>query len=726
MDKYYLETSFQFPLFRISYDVAYEQVRKPDGVSYMLLVLINESQDKNVELSVLLNRLGIPNSLHFIFADTIVKLINQEMIMTTDGTYFDRTYFNRYQLKNLKFTPKGKKFFLNESIATGIVKEVKVPVFYNIALNDFELYLDSDLEPRPLMNSAISDEFVNKFTINRNIDDYLNMNKGKKFPTGNSGNESIIIKKEEIITEIVEIDWVNWVAKYDCTIILDGYKLTVKFENDKIQKFFDENYTHQIFNDSIAFKNKFKFESNYSKDLSISDFVEAKIVDILAPSDVSNILRQKSKMFISSGNYISNNSSYQIKSSEITNKYKNACEFIVVDQIDNNYAFILGDFWFENENLGAVKLPLVLKIKLTNEELKEVIIPYLKTLESYSEEAFLELVKVTNVTNDYDNAYRILEGYLTDDYEHNINLLNEIRTKAILNAKISQKYKELLEKNYNEFLDSIDEDSLETFLKITSTIPKFLNFKSNDILKKIFDIIKEPKDKVKVYESLLENGFNKENILIYCNPVSQLLETRDTNEKNLLNLLNFDNLIYKMKEITKIKDYKNYTFDEDKTNGEELTKTYKTAVGLRKEIEFFKSANKELFNDYNNYMKLFGQLNDYFNLLKDAVAHPTKITESLIDKKINSGDYSFVIINLAGLLEYVLKNTYNLDGNLYDMMVEIEKNKTLDQTAIDDLHEFRKNRNAYIHSGEGTTNFTPEDLRRWNRLIFKVKGDGEK
>jgi hypothetical protein len=42
------------------------------------------------------------------------------------------------------------------------------------------------------------------------------------------------------------------------------------------------------------------------------------------------------------------------------------------------------------------------------------------------------------------------------------------------------------------------------------------------------------------------------------------------------------------------------------------------------------------------------------------------------------------------------------------------------------LHEFRKNRNAYIHSGEGTTNFTPEDLRRWNRLIFKVKGDGEK
>ena len=130
-----------------------------------------------------------------------------------------------------------------------------------------------------------------------------------------------------------------------------------------------------------------------------------------------------------------------------------------------------------------------------------------------------------------------------------------------------------------------------------------------------------------------------------------------------------------MKEITKIKDYKNYTFDEDKTNGEELTKTYKTICRFKKGNWVFKSANKELFNDYNNYMKLFGQLNDHFNLLKDAVAHPTKITESLIDKKINSGDYSFVIINLAALLEYVLKNTYNLDGNLYDMMVEIEKKK---------------------------------------------------
>ena len=40
MDKFKLETSFQFPFFKLNEIVSYSEVKKPSGIAYMLLVLI--------------------------------------------------------------------------------------------------------------------------------------------------------------------------------------------------------------------------------------------------------------------------------------------------------------------------------------------------------------------------------------------------------------------------------------------------------------------------------------------------------------------------------------------------------------------------------------------------------------------------------------------------------------------------------------------------------------
>ena len=45
MDKFKLETSIQFPFFKMNELVTYSEVKKPSGVAYILLVLINESKD---------------------------------------------------------------------------------------------------------------------------------------------------------------------------------------------------------------------------------------------------------------------------------------------------------------------------------------------------------------------------------------------------------------------------------------------------------------------------------------------------------------------------------------------------------------------------------------------------------------------------------------------------------------------------------------------------------
>ena len=50
MDKFKLETSIQFPFFKLTEEVSYSEVKKPSGIAYMLLVLINESKDKNINI----------------------------------------------------------------------------------------------------------------------------------------------------------------------------------------------------------------------------------------------------------------------------------------------------------------------------------------------------------------------------------------------------------------------------------------------------------------------------------------------------------------------------------------------------------------------------------------------------------------------------------------------------------------------------------------------------
>ena len=47
----------------------------------------------------------------------------------------------------------------------------------------------------------------------------------------------------------------------------------------------------------------------------------------------------------------------------------------------------------------------------------------------------------------------------------------------------------------------------------------------------------------------------------------------------------------------------------------------------------------------------------------------------------------------------------------------------IDKKVISDLHDFRENRNAFVHPEDRTANFTPDDLRRWSDEIFDLEED---
>lgn len=332
-------------------------------------------------------------------------------------------------------------------------------------------------------------------------------------------------------------------------------------------------------------------------------------------------------------------------------------------------------------------------------------------------------MEITNVSKDFEKAREIMNGYLNNDYENNVVLLNEMKSIALKNQNILKIYKEMLLDNYKAYLKTVTEDNLETFLKITNSIPKFLNISFNEVLSSIFNNLEDIKNKQKVYETMVENGFDKEMVILYVNPLEEVLKQKTAHESSLLDLINYDNCIKIMQEQTNIYDYTKYVFDEDLVNKKEFKGTYNTAKNMQKKVEFFQNQNKELFDEYNGFMSLFGSINDHFNILDNALANPSNIKKDLIDKKIDSGDYQYVFVNLSVKLESILKNKYHLSGKLSDMLSLARDSGAIKRNIINDLHDFRANRNAYIHPGDRNINFRVDDLRRWNNEIFSLEED---
>ena len=69
-------------------------------------------------------------------------------------------------------------------------------------------------------------------------------------------------------------------------------------------------------------------------------------------------------------------------------------------------------------------------------------------------------------------------------------------------------------------------------------------------------------------------------------------------------------------------------------------------------------------------------------MLEHALKDPSKITKEIIEQKINSGDYQFVLINLSTKLELILGQNYNCEGNLSDRLNQARKEKLIDKKYI--------------------------------------------
>lgn len=712
MDKFTLETSLQFPAFRLTELVSYSIVRKPSGVAYIVLVLIRDSKQRTMRMADALINFGVPERLHHIFMSAINDLIHQGLITFYYGELISASAFSSSRISDYSFTPKGEKIFADGYIpATDesgkpIEKETKVDIYYDVAMNSFCLKFPAELEGRPLKDASLTPEFFDKFSVTKSEEDFISASKGP----------AIGIKKEEIVTGVETQARENYTVKYECDIEIDGDKGRIVFDDKALQAFFENNYEPAIVNNALLLKSKYRFPYSEVPTLRLSQFPEASIKRVLIPKDLEEVTKQKIRLMVTKGNY--GGEGLVLKTD--TPLPFNA-EFLRVNAQGNATAYVPGNFEFDVEGFGTIRVPLALEISLEQDQLQKSLRPIVSGLNVFSAENFERLVRITECSKDYDEAYKVMDGYLANlNYAQQIGVLSEMRPYSSLSPAISQKEKELVQKAYDGYLASISESTLETFLKVTSWIPKYLGLSPKEVLDKVFQQLRSLGNPVVVFQTLVEANYDESLVCSYVNPVPTCLKAKQGTLPSLVSLINFVSSLEQLKRICGIADYHDFSVDLESIDRNAVHASYATASSERKRLRPFEVENKELFQEFDTYLGLFERINDDISMMENTLKNPNNIRAEVIEKKINSGDFQYVLVNLSGKLEALLKSKYGLDGTLSDMLSEARRQKLIEKDIVSDLHDFREARNANVHPDAPSARFTPKDLRRWSEEIFEL------
>ena len=705
MHNFKIETTLPFPFLKLTELVTYTEVKKPTGVSYLLLVILKEAKDKKQKISDLLEIFGVPKVHHEIFAEELRKLIADNILIAKNP--YNINYFHMYALSNFEFTEMGEKVFREEQIATGKEKSTKIDCYYDVAAKQLSMKTDPDLEVKMLYDNAFDNSFVLSFECEKNVESFFNLQKSSSFK----------VKPAEVITSVELIDKGCYVGKYPVQFVIDNDELKVKFNHNGIDDFFRKNYSIEIINKAISLKNKFKLLK--SNEIKLSNLSSLNIYDAILPSEFNKLVKNNHDLIISRKDYNFNSNLLNVTDEEVIDNISKYVDFITIDNNKIN-AYCPVTLLLNLSNFGVVKLPLVLVVKPTFEEINEALEFLFNKYVKFSPESFAQLVKICILTNNKYKPIQEINKYMGNDLAENIRILTSVKVLISKNEYLKEEYVNLLKQNYYDYLNTVNEFSLETILKITNWIPSYLNIGDLDVLNLIEQKISSINNKVKLFE-ILSRYFNSDLIINYINPFNDIIKGEISSNETLNNINVFNYSLNQLKSITGISNFIKYSFDEEKIDKMKFKEIYLVAQDKIKSIAVFRKTNKLYFDETDAFMRIFSKINDNFNMLDYAVKNPTKITKELIDKKINSGDYQFVLINLSTKLELILGLNYGCEGNLSDRLNQARKEKMIDKNIIADLHLLRENRNALVHPEDRKENFSSDDLRRWNDLVFSLE-----
>ena len=253
-NKSFLNTdiAWRFPIYQYTIDVSYYETRRASGISYIILELIDKSNN-NEKINQTLQSLGIPADISYIFCDEFSNMYHYNIIKMKNDRRFYPEYWDEYHFTDFEITEHGKELIKNGEIPTGDINKKELRVYYDYVMKNTESKWTTSLDELDEDEKKQSIEDSKTILNNRDIENFISKNMA-----------SYNFKKKEVISEYKHspVECFSYELKKEVAINIDEEKLSLIVKNKMRDLYIKANYSVDDLSKIIAKEKQYRFSDN--------------------------------------------------------------------------------------------------------------------------------------------------------------------------------------------------------------------------------------------------------------------------------------------------------------------------------------------------------------------------------------------------------------------------------------------------------------------------------
>ena len=504
-----IKTDWIFPIIEYSVSASYIEVRRASGIEYILLRLINLSENCSETLADALCELGVPDDIRFIFGDALAGMISCGLIEMNGGREFEAENWDKYPVSEFKMTELGKKLFTEETIPTGRSGLRKPVLYFDPALKDTAAktaYRLSELEDSPLDRSCFSDIRLN----NSDAEEFI------------SENAALFgFKKGETITGYRHNDprYLAYTLRDAVNIRIGRDGMYIQAADKRYERYIREQYSADIITEVFAANNKFRFPKDMAEFVGTYNYSElSETVGVKMPCMLSEALEREVPLSFCMDNGMKKSGCPVDK--RITKELFHKCGIEAYAGYFENggfYRILIGSFDIGIAgHAGRCGTALIVTERLPDEtadKLTELL--YDRCVETGCSDECCDIIKaITEIKNDG----RFLKGYATAVREKQTQ--TEEKARAVLS--LHEHFRsvkawtdiaaDMAAPLFDELCGQITLDNFACTDSVTSRLKDLLNIRETDYLKRIYDSLKKSHNDMAIYTVFERAGHSVKNI----------------------------------------------------------------------------------------------------------------------------------------------------------------------------------------------------------------------
>ena len=703
-NKSFLNTdiTWRFPIYQYTIDVSYYETRRASGISYIILELIDKSNN-NEKINQTLQSLGIPADISYIFCDEFSNMYHYNIIKMKNDRRFYPEYWDEYHFTDFEITEHGKELIKNGEIPTGDINKKELRVYYDYVMKNTESKWTTSLDELDEDEKKQSIEDSKTILNNRDIENFISKNMA-----------SYNFKKKEVISEYKHspVECFSYELKKEVAIDIDEEKLSLIVKNKMRDLYIKANYSVDDLSKIIAKEKQYRFSDNdVSENLKDYEYSDVKnIVKVNDPSQWDQLMETKNQLSMTLGMAMKK-SEYSVEpkiTEEIFKKY-NIDAYSCYYENNSLYSILPGSFFINVDGFnGKCKINLIITEKLTENLSKEI--------------------------SDISQKKEYIEEFVVKNIEKQKRIEDKIAVLIELNEgfKSSKFWKDIVYQKASKLFENL---CLEVTLKniaekdeLAQKLNKILSYNELTYLEKISKTLNESETKkIEIYKALEKLDYGIENILVIANVfeifISKILKGEVISPQTELakECILLENVFKKLKKITGIK---NALEDSVKLNmnEEEFTKEFSTFSNSIKKLEKYKKFAIDEFDNLLSFYKRYTEIKEFIEIEKNALKNPKKINKSYIANLLKNSKFKDAVCDLHIRLEFELRKLFPKQAKkTVELIAELKKRKYLTEGEINSLNILRKCRNNFQHpENKRKVNYSEKEIKKWCDIIEKL------